>query len=87
MGVSADFIKDLSRVLSSSRFVLETSTLAQRQRCDRLEHFRWRVDVAISTSDLSRSLAPSVAMQVGPESAKDSCPVGTRVTFVAPAPT
>ncbi|XP_043913509.1 COMM domain-containing protein 5 isoform X2 [Protopterus annectens] len=46
------------------RSVLETAAGQQGTRLPCLEDFRWRVDVAVSTSSLARALQPSILMQM-----------------------
>ncbi|XP_045061698.1 COMM domain-containing protein 5 isoform X2 [Coregonus clupeaformis] len=46
------------------RTTLEAVTMQQGPRLPSLKDFRWRVDVAISTSSLARALQPSILMQM-----------------------
>uniref|UniRef100_A0A4W3IV53 COMM domain-containing protein 5 n=1 Tax=Callorhinchus milii TaxID=7868 RepID=A0A4W3IV53_CALMI len=46
------------------RSVLEAAALQQGTRLPGIEDFRWRVDVAISSSSLARALQPSILMQL-----------------------
>ncbi|XP_036932824.1 COMM domain-containing protein 5 [Acanthopagrus latus] len=63
--VPEDFITDFSSVVfGSRRAALEAATSQRDPHLPTLEDFKWRVDVAISTSSLARSLQPSVLMQM-----------------------
>ncbi|XP_072451684.1 COMM domain-containing protein 5 isoform X2 [Chiloscyllium punctatum] len=46
------------------RSVLETAALQNRTRLPTLKDFSWRVDVAISSSSLTRALQPAILMQL-----------------------
>ncbi|XP_005354195.1 COMM domain-containing protein 5 [Microtus ochrogaster] len=60
-----DMIEDLtSLALGSQRPLLDAVVQQQGSWLPHLSDFRWRVDVAISTSAQSRSLQPSVLMQL-----------------------
>ncbi|KAM3912489.1 COMM domain-containing protein 5 [Leptodactylus fuscus] len=60
-----DFIEDFANIVYGSRRpVLEDAALKQSIRLPTVEDMRWRVDVAISTSSLSRALQPSILMQM-----------------------
>ncbi|KAF4105353.1 COMM domain-containing protein 5 [Onychostoma macrolepis] len=59
--VSEEFIADVSSAVFGNRNISHTHrgpTLAK------IQDFKWRVDVAISTSSLSRALQPSILMQM-----------------------
>ncbi|XP_030253119.1 COMM domain-containing protein 5 [Sparus aurata] len=63
--VPEDFITDFSSVVfGSRRAALEAATSQRDPHLPSVEDFKWRVDVAISTSSLARSLQPSVLMQM-----------------------
>lgn len=64
MNVPADHVKDFCNALRTSRFVLEDAARENAPGFPSLDHLRWRVDVAISTSNLSRALQPSVMMEM-----------------------
>ncbi|KAM6323332.1 COMM domain-containing protein 5 isoform 2-T2 [Podargus strigoides] len=51
-------LKELRRPAS------EGTALIQRSRLPSIQDFRWRVDVAISTSSLARALQPSILMMM-----------------------
>lgn len=60
-----DFIGDFCNIVYGNRRpVLEDAALKQGIRLPTVEDLRWRVDVAISTSSLSRALQPSILMQM-----------------------
>lgn len=58
------FIDLFVRMLRSSRAGFELLAVDNNFRFPRLRSFRWRVDVTISSSSLSRILKPSIMMQV-----------------------
>ncbi|KAM9325369.1 COMM domain-containing protein 5 [Gastrophryne carolinensis] len=60
-----EFIEDFANVVYGNRRpVLEDAAFKQGVRLPTVEDLRWRVDVAISTSSLSRALQPSILMQM-----------------------
>ncbi|XP_066437864.1 COMM domain-containing protein 5 [Eleutherodactylus coqui] len=60
-----DFIEDFANIVYGSRRpVLEDAAIKQGIRLPTVEDMRWRVDVAISSSSLSRALQPSILMQM-----------------------
>ncbi|KAI4873450.1 hypothetical protein NFI96_027300 [Prochilodus magdalenae] len=62
--ISEEFITDLASVVfGNRRSTLDAVFTQQGPRLPSLEEFRWRVDVAISTSSLARALQPSILMQ------------------------
>ncbi|KAL7863412.1 hypothetical protein SRHO_G00123960 [Serrasalmus rhombeus] len=62
--ISEEFIADFASVVfGNRRSALDAVFTQQGPRLPSLEEFRWRVDVAISTSSLARALQPSVLMQ------------------------
>ncbi|XP_053555145.1 COMM domain-containing protein 5 [Bombina bombina] len=63
--IPEDFIGDFANIVYGNRRpVLENAALKQGIRLPTVEDLRWRVDVAISTSSLSRALQPSILMQM-----------------------
>ncbi|XP_028271251.1 COMM domain-containing protein 5 [Parambassis ranga] len=63
--IPEDFITDFcSVVFGNRRAVLEAAASQNDPQLPTLEEFKWRVDVAISTSSLARALQPSVLMQM-----------------------
>lgn len=63
--IPEDFITDFSSVVfGSRRATIEAATSQNDPHLPSLEDFKWRVDVAISTSSLARALQPSVLMQM-----------------------
>ncbi|KAJ8396496.1 hypothetical protein AAFF_G00018020 [Aldrovandia affinis] len=63
--ISEEFITDFASVVfGNRRAALEAAAEKQGPRLPAIEEFRWRVDVAISTSSLSRALQPSILMQM-----------------------
>ncbi|CAN9514695.1 unnamed protein product [Ophioblennius macclurei] len=63
--IPEDFITDFSSVVfGSRRAALEAAASQRDPHLPTLENFKWRVDVAISTSSLARALQPSVVMQM-----------------------
>ncbi|XP_066505294.1 COMM domain-containing protein 5 [Hoplias malabaricus] len=63
--ISEEFIADFASVVfGNGRSALDSVVGQQGPRLPSLEEFRWRVDVAISTSSLARALQPSVLMHL-----------------------
>ncbi|XP_030065284.1 COMM domain-containing protein 5 [Microcaecilia unicolor] len=63
--IPEDFITDfVGLIFGNRRPVLDAAAQKQETRLPGLEDFRWRVDVAISTSLLARALQPSILMQL-----------------------
>ncbi|XP_049897775.1 COMM domain-containing protein 5 [Epinephelus moara] len=63
--IPEDFITDFSSVVfGSRRAALESAASQSDPHLPSVEDFKWRVDVAISTSSLARALQPSVLMQM-----------------------
>ncbi|KAG1946795.1 COMM domain-containing protein 5 [Pimephales promelas] len=61
--ISEEFLSDVSSVVFGNR--LTSASVRQHEpRLAKLEEFKWRVDVAISTSSLARALQPSILMQM-----------------------
>ncbi|XP_034161916.1 COMM domain-containing protein 5 isoform X3 [Pangasianodon hypophthalmus] len=59
--IQESFEEDLREL---RRPALDASVTQHGPRLPKLEKFRWRVDVAISTSSLSRALQPTILMQL-----------------------
>ncbi|XP_057706615.1 COMM domain-containing protein 5 [Corythoichthys intestinalis] len=63
--IPEDFITDFcSVVFGNRRAALEAATSQRDPHLPTLDEFKWRVDVAISTSSLARALQPSVLMNM-----------------------
>ncbi|XP_041076633.1 LOW QUALITY PROTEIN: COMM domain-containing protein 5-like [Polyodon spathula] len=63
--VSEEFIADFaSLIFGSRRAVLKSAAAQEGIRWPGIAGFRWRVDVAISTSSLARTLQPFILMQL-----------------------
>ncbi|OCT67575.1 COMM domain-containing protein 5 isoform X1 [Xenopus laevis] len=63
--IPEDFIEDFANIVYGNRRpILENAALKKGVTLPTLEDIRWRVDVAISTSSLSRALQPSILMQL-----------------------
>ncbi|NP_001158673.1 COMM domain containing 5 [Oncorhynchus mykiss] len=63
--IPEEFITDFASVVfGNRRTALEAVATQQGPRLPSLKDFRWRVDVAISTSSLARALQPSILMQM-----------------------
>ncbi|NXD37561.1 COMD5 protein, partial [Copsychus sechellarum] len=63
--IPEDFIVDFSSVVFGNRRpTSEGTALIQRSRLPCIQDFKWRVDVAISTSSLARALQPSILMMM-----------------------
>ncbi|XP_020669536.3 COMM domain-containing protein 5 [Pogona vitticeps] len=63
--IPEDFIADFATVaFGNRRPALESTMQKQGNKLPRIEDFKWRVDVAISTSSLARALQPSILMQL-----------------------
>nr|XP_040029168.1 COMM domain-containing protein 5 isoform X2 [Gasterosteus aculeatus aculeatus] len=63
--IPEEFIADFSSVVFGSRRAdLDAATARNDPHLPTVEDFKWRVDVAISTSSLARALQPSVLMQM-----------------------
>ncbi|XP_055950428.1 COMM domain-containing protein 5-like [Argiope bruennichi] len=65
LGIGEDYIEDLTNVVYGQR---RTSIIANfnniAPHLPKLKHFKWRIDVAISTSTLNRVLEPAIVMEV-----------------------
>jgi len=60
-----EFVVDIvSAVFGESRKAVDAAADGRRVRLPGLASFKWRVDVAISTSSLKRAMKPSVLMQM-----------------------
>ncbi|NWV39426.1 COMD5 protein, partial [Grantiella picta] len=63
--IPEDFIVDFSSVVFGNRRpTSEGTALIHRSRLPTIQDFKWRVDVAISTSSLARALQPSILMMM-----------------------
>ncbi|XP_012680615.2 COMM domain-containing protein 5 [Clupea harengus] len=63
--ISEECITDFSSVVfGNRRMVLETVGTQQVTQLPSIKDFTWRVDVAISTSSISRALQPSILTQI-----------------------
>ncbi|KAJ7310468.1 hypothetical protein JRQ81_007388 [Phrynocephalus forsythii] len=63
--IPEDFIADFATAaFGNRRPALEATLQKQGNKLPRIEDFKWRVDVAISTSSLARALQPSILMQL-----------------------
>ncbi|KAF1531883.1 COMM domain-containing protein 5, partial [Eudyptes chrysocome] len=63
--IPEDFIMDFSSIVFGNRRpASEGTALIQGSRLPSVQDFRWRVDVAISTSSLARALQPSILMMM-----------------------
>ncbi|NXD54071.1 COMD5 protein, partial [Corvus moneduloides] len=63
--IPEDFVVDFSSVVFGNRRpTSEGTALTQRSRLPSIRDFKWRVDVAISTSSLARALQPSILMMM-----------------------
>ncbi|KAL8180869.1 UNVERIFIED_CONTAM: hypothetical protein K2H54_038231 [Gekko kuhli] len=63
--IPEEFIVDFATVaFGNRRPILEATIQSQANKLPRVEDFKWRVDVAISTSSLARALQPSILMQM-----------------------
>ncbi len=58
------FVADFANVLRKARDVLEDNASKNIIRAPHVVDMKWRVDVTISTSSLSRALRPGVTMQL-----------------------
>lgn len=65
LSIPQDLVMDLASVVfGSQRPLLDSVARQQGAWLPHVAYFRWRVDVAISTSALARSLQPSILMQL-----------------------
>nr|XP_006812710.1 PREDICTED: COMM domain-containing protein 5-like [Saccoglossus kowalevskii] len=55
---------ELAAKENRKRIAIDEAAISNRTRLPSLQRFRWRVDVAISTSVLNRVLEPSVMMEM-----------------------
>lgn len=63
--ISEQFHADLSSVVfGAKRPKIENESIESRPRLPQIKSFKWRVDVAISTSVLNRVLEPTVLMEI-----------------------
>uniref|UniRef100_A0ACB8FYS6 Uncharacterized protein n=1 Tax=Sphaerodactylus townsendi TaxID=933632 RepID=A0ACB8FYS6_9SAUR len=63
--IPEEFVVDFTTVVFGNRRpILEATIQNQVSKLPRVRDFKWRVDVAISTSSLARALQPSILMQM-----------------------
>lgn len=62
--IPQDLVVELADVVFGSQRLLDSVARQQGAWPPHIANFRWRVDVAISTSALARSLQPSILMQL-----------------------
>ncbi|NWQ62693.1 COMD5 protein, partial [Neopipo cinnamomea] len=62
--IPEDFIVDFSSVVFGNRRPASEGTALLQSRLPGIQDFKWRVDVAISTSSLARALQPSILMMM-----------------------
>jgi hypothetical protein len=65
MNLPADKVQLISTILRNERLNLETAFRLARVRAPGLSSFRWRVDVAISTDQLSKVFKPTIIVELG----------------------
>ena len=64
LGLAPEFAADLFRLVFLEREALKADASESSVRYPDIDQFKWRVDVAISTSSLSKCLKPSVTAQL-----------------------
>ena len=64
IGFSEEIASDVANVVHGNREMLETAAIDSSDTIPSMEDLKWRVDVAISTSDLAKCLKPSILMQM-----------------------
>ena len=64
IGFSEEVATDVANVVHGNRDALESAAITSSVTIPTMEDLKWRVDVAISTSDLSKCLKPSILMQM-----------------------
>jgi len=62
--IPQDFVADFVKVVEASRGQVGSLAFEHKLRMPTIEKMQWRVDVAISTSALSRVLKPNVTIQL-----------------------
>ncbi|XP_069749578.1 COMM domain-containing protein 5 isoform X1 [Narcine bancroftii] len=63
--IPEELISDFAGVVfGDRRSILDAAALQQGNRLPGVQDFRWRVDVAISSSSLTRALQPSILVQL-----------------------
>lgn len=74
MNLTKEMVDDLtSAVFGSRRSVLDTSTIANVPKKATITDFKWKIDVAISTTSLSRVLEPVVSVGMTLSSGEVKC--------------
>ena len=63
IGISEEIATDLATLVHTNRESLESAAANASVGIPTLDDMKWRVDVSMSTSDLSRCLKPSILMQ------------------------
>lgn len=64
MKFPAALVDDICSELITSRMPLEAKFISNRTQCAKLERLRWRIDVTISSSSLSRIMRPNILVQI-----------------------
>eukprot|EP00753_Platysulcus_tardus_P015027 PLAT4724.1.p1 GENE.PLAT4724.1~~PLAT4724.1.p1 ORF type:complete len:221 (+),score=72.87 PLAT4724.1:2-664(+) len=64
LGLKREVIGVFTRLMERQREAMESAAFEDRIRFPQLDDLKWRVDVTLSTSSLSRVLRPSVLMQM-----------------------
>ena len=64
IGISEEIATDLATLVHTNRETLESAAANASVGIPTLDDMKWRVDVSMSTSDLSRCLKPSILMQM-----------------------
>eukprot|EP00038_Savillea_parva_P008915 m.180045 g.180045 ORF g.180045 m.180045 type:complete len:219 (-) comp14914_c0_seq1:1349-2005(-) len=65
LGLDTKIALDIQKIVyGGTRQLIETNLEESRIRLPSLADFKWRVDVAISTSELQRAMKPAVLMQM-----------------------
>ena len=62
--MAPEFVADIFRLVFSQREALKAQACENSVRYPDIDQFKWRVDVAISTSSLSKCLKPCVTAQL-----------------------
>ena len=64
IGISEEIATDLATLVHTNRETLESAAANASVGIPTLDDMKWRVDVSMSTSDLSKCLKPSILMQM-----------------------
>jgi hypothetical protein len=64
MHVPSQVADDLGQAIGKSRAAVEAAALRDRIGFPRLQKFRWRIDVSISSGSLARVMRPTIMMQM-----------------------